>query len=342
LSTQLSDSKGRLYYYDNAKFLLIFLVVLAHALSPLKTDFIFCGTLWKMINAFHMPTFIFISGYFAKSYIAKDNSLKVQRTSNYVILFIVSQILVTAFEIFVLKDGVHPSLFSARSSLWFLQCLIWWHLILPFVVRFKPWIVLTATVLIALAVGYENNCGNFLSMSRAFVHFPFFMMGYYCSQKSIDKLFKTPVRLVAVAIIALFVVLVTIYPEIGVGNILTCNVPYVKIKALNVLPYVLKWIARAGFYVAALLLGASFLSLVPRKKTVFTSLGSKSLSVYILHRFLYLAYLEFEWHNIFADGWGIAFLCLISLAITVLFSVKPFTLLFDYLQKIKITTLLNK
>ena len=190
MSTGLSDSKGRLYYYDNAKFLLIFFVVLAHALSPLRSEFLFCNVSWSIINTFHMPTFIFISGFFAKSYISKDNSLKVQRTSTYVILFIASQILVTMFEIFVLKDDVTPSLFSARSSLWFLQCLIWWHLVLPFVVRFKPWIVITVSIVIALVIGYENNCANFLSLSRTFVHFPFFMLGYYCNQKCIDKLFK--------------------------------------------------------------------------------------------------------------------------------------------------------
>ena len=32
-----ANEKGRLYFYDNAKFILIFLVVLAHYLSPLTS-----------------------------------------------------------------------------------------------------------------------------------------------------------------------------------------------------------------------------------------------------------------------------------------------------------------
>lgn len=342
MSTQLSDSKGRLYYYDNAKFLLIFFVVLAHFLSPLQSKSLFCEVTWNVINVFHMPTFIFISGFFAKSYIAKDNSLKVQRTTNYVILFLVSQILVTAFELLVLKSDFMPSIFLARSSLWFLQCLIWWHLVLPYVARFKSVLVLVFSVLVALAVGYETQCGNFLSISRAFVHFPFFMLGYYCSQNSIDKLFKPAVRVSAAIFLVLIIVLVSFFPEIGVGGILTCNIPYVKISALNVLPIALRWVARAGFYIAAVMIGGSFLAIVPRRKTLFTSLGSKSLSVYILHRFLRLAYMQYEWYDYFASSKGIVFLCVFSLLLTVIFSLKPFTLLFDYLQKIKIDPLLKK
>ena len=72
---ELSNEKGRLYYFDNAKFVLIFLVVLAHYISPLKTDFPSVRVLWLTIHTFHMPAFIFISGFFAKSYIAADRTI---------------------------------------------------------------------------------------------------------------------------------------------------------------------------------------------------------------------------------------------------------------------------
>ncbi len=342
MSVEYSDSKGRLYYFDNAKFILIFLVVLAHAISPLKSQFPFCHVLWTLINTFHMPAFIFISGYFAKSYIAKDNSLKVQRTTNYVILFLVCQVLVTAFELFVLKERFIPSVFAARSSLWFLQCLIWWHIVLPYVARFKPWLVLVGTVLVALAVGYEKNCENFVSISRTFVHFPFFMLGYYTTNEKLQKLFKPSVRIAGILVFVAAAVLVAVYPEISVSKIITCNYSYLNIRALDVIPFTFKWVARVIFYVSAVLLGASFLSFIPRKKMFFTSLGSKSLSVYILHRFPYLAHLKYAWAMHFDSPLGIAALCLIALAMTVLFSVKPFTLLFDYIQRIRTDKLLKK
>ena len=59
------------------------------------------------------------------------------------------------------------------------------------------------------------------------------------------------------------------------------------------------------------------------------------------NRFVYLAELEYNWHEYFATGWGIAAIFGIALAMTVLFSLKPFTIPFDALQKIKVNRLLR-
>lgn len=68
----MDTAKKRDYFFDNAKFLLIMLVVLAHGISQLKSYSRIATMLWYIINTFHMPTFIFISGYFAKSYVKDD------------------------------------------------------------------------------------------------------------------------------------------------------------------------------------------------------------------------------------------------------------------------------
>ena len=104
----------------------------------------------------------------------------------------------------------------------------------------------------------------------------------------------------------------------------------------------LHWVARLCFYAAALVMGAAFLSIIPRGKVIYTSLGSKSLSVYICHRFVYLAELEYGWASYFEGAWGIAAIAGIALAMTILFSVKPFTLIFDGLQKIPVKPLLRE
>ena len=55
----------RIYLFDNIKFLLILLVVIGHLIehSPmLKTQDCFRG-IFLYIYAFHMPLFIFISGF---------------------------------------------------------------------------------------------------------------------------------------------------------------------------------------------------------------------------------------------------------------------------------------
>jgi len=333
-----SDDKGRLYYFDNAKFILIFLVVLAHALGSLNPGSPFCLMLWYAINYFHMPAMIFISGFFAKRYISKPRRDKVQRVATYAILYLAAQISLAAFERFVLKVNAAPSLLEPRGAMWFLQCLAVWYLMLPVLDCFQPKVVMAVTVVAGLLIGYEPGAAHFMSISRAFVHLPFFMAGYYIKQAHIEKLQARKFKIIAPAVFAAVAAVSLAWPKTAINAVITCKTPYAKIPALAGLPWTLQWSARLWFYVVAAALIFGFLALVPRGKAVFTGLGKETLSVYILHAFLLQAYLRFKWHLPFTSPGGIAAMCLISLAVTVVFSMKPFTLPFHWLQKIKVRT----
>lgn len=56
----------REYLFDNYKVLLILLVVIGHFIEPSNDQNPFLYELKWGIVAFHMPAFIFISGYFSK------------------------------------------------------------------------------------------------------------------------------------------------------------------------------------------------------------------------------------------------------------------------------------
>ena len=66
---QRTDSQGVPYSYlvDNIKVLLIFLVVFNHiiAFQLVKVDVI-VRYVWYAITIFHMPAFVFLSGYLSK------------------------------------------------------------------------------------------------------------------------------------------------------------------------------------------------------------------------------------------------------------------------------------
>ncbi len=339
-----ADSKGRLYFYDNAKFILIFLVVLAHAISPIKLTAEYLQTTWTVINTLHMPCLIFISGFFAKRYIRPDKGVNAQRVFSYVLIYIVSQISISLFERYVLGDHSFTiSYLSARTSLWFLQCLIVWYLFIPVIDKFNPRIVLPATFVIGLLIGYDNSAANVVALSRVFVHLPFFMLGYYCRQETVEKVFTKKVRICSTALSAVLIALVYIFGDYIPNRLITCNYAYSKIAYNSLVPvYALQWGPRALFYISALILIVAFLSIVPRKRTFFTRFGSKTLSVYILHRFLYLAMLEYNWGEYFKKPWGAAALFAISVAITFVFSTKPFTFIFDKMQSVKVDKLLKK
>ena len=359
-----ADEKGRLYFYDNAKFILIFLVVLAHAISPFKSEgpgYQFFHFLWRVINTLHMPCLIFISGFFAKSYIGKDGSIKVQRLFTYIMYYVASQLAVGAFEIFVLHDKISKSMLSPRSSLWFLVCLIWWYLLLPVIDKIDPKYMLPIAFIAGILIGYDEKIGNFLSFSRMIVHFPFFLSGYYISSGKMQQLATKKAKLWSVPALLLSVGSVVgimfLFSENGpcrfsINEIITCNVNYFSIFEDKGINPVFWFLPRVWFYLCAFGLGFSFLAWVPKRKNIFTKFGARTMAPYIIHRFLYLTYLDFgiysfSWFSEEWFGWKDILVLRIGMMVfafllTVLLSLYPFYWPFEMLGKIKITKLLKK
>ena len=66
VKTPVVPEHQREYLFDNYKVLLILLVVIGHFIEPSNDQNPFLYELKWGIVAFHMPAFIFISGYFSK------------------------------------------------------------------------------------------------------------------------------------------------------------------------------------------------------------------------------------------------------------------------------------
>ena len=337
------DERGREYYFDNAKFILILLVVVAHAISPLKTNDPEIKTFWTFINAFHMPALIFISGYFAKGYIREDGTVKTKRLVNYIVYYLAAQIAVSLFEMFVLGDrGICKSLFNPRTSLWYLMCLIWWFVLLPYVDKLKPVYVLVGSVLLALIIGYDSSVNNYLSFCRVVNHFPIFMLGYYFKKDWLYKYRTKMVQIVSVVVLALIGVVMYLNIERIPTRIITSNYNYKNSDIDFLAKYHMEFMARFSYYILAIVMVAAFMLLVPRGKTFYTKLGARTLQVYILHRFLYLAELKWEWYNPFVGKKGFLHMILIGIIVTFVLSHRVFEIPFKYLSKLNLNWLLKE
>lgn len=341
VSKEVCDERGREYYFDNAKFILIFFVVLAHLCSPLKSYHGTVDAMWIVINNLHMPCLIFISGYFAKSYIRPDGSVKLQRLLTYVVYYVAAQLAVSLFEYFVLGDtDMEKSLFDARSSLWYLQCLIMWFVVLPYVAKLNKKFVMIVSVIIGIVIGYDTAIGTFLSISRVFIHFPFFIGGYYFKKEWFYKFRNKYTQIISAAVfVVLFILAYNFHTEIP-KRIVTASFNYYTAN-LSV-SMELAWIYRVIFYIVAAVSCAAFMLLVPMGKTFFTVFGKRTLQVYILHRFIYLAEQEYEWWMPFDSPMGCVLMALIALVTTFILSLKPFEYPFKWLGNIKINKLLKK
>ena len=160
-------------YFDNAKFLLISLVIIGHIIEPLIHNNHIVKTTYLFIYSFHMPAFVLISGYFFKH----SHHLP-RRIIKLLILYLLFSLLYLPYT------NVQPFLLRPFWILWFIVSLIFWNVMLPYVTKTKHPILLT--ILFALLAGYMDSIGYFLSLSRTVVFFPFFVI-----QNPVRVLFHT-------------------------------------------------------------------------------------------------------------------------------------------------------
>lgn len=366
LDRAYADEKGRLFFYDNAKFLLVFLVILGHAIEPFRSSgegsalFLF---MWRIINTLHMPAMIFISGFFAKKYIRPDGSFNVQRPFTYMLYYFVAEVTFGAFETFVTHDEITKSILQPRPALWFLMCLSWWYLLLPVINKIEPKYMITVSVVVGIFIGYDSSISNFLAFSRMITHFPFFLFGYYISGDKMQflltkkaKLMSVPVLLLSVgSIVAIMFLFRSSGPfDFNINWIMTCDKSYFRIFKNKGVSPMFWFIPRIWFYLCAAGLGFSFLTWVPKKKIFFTKLGARTMGPYILHmliNFMYktsgFGWATFDWFKYEWFGWkSLLVLRLLMIPatflLTVLLSQYPFYWPFEMLGKIKIKKFLKK
>lgn len=166
----------RNYRFDNIKCILIILVVLGHFLE-LPKDSATADAVYRVIYLFHMPAFIFVSGYFAKF-----NPKKIVRSL--IIPYIIMQTIYLAFHsLFILEEKTFTLQFTKPYwILWYLMAMVFYYLLIPFFqtqnIRRQILSILTV-VIISLLAGYDNSIGYHLTLSRFFVFLPYFLMGLY-------------------------------------------------------------------------------------------------------------------------------------------------------------------
>ena len=154
----------REYLFDNYKVLLILLVVIGHFIEPSNDQNSFLYELKWGIVAFHMPAFIFISGYFSK----RIPSLK-KMLCGLVIPYFVYEILYYLLYTFVLDKETGFYFARPKFSLWYLMALFAWRLFSPLVEKIPGCMILS--VIAGILIGF-TDFGNFLSIPRILFFFP--------------------------------------------------------------------------------------------------------------------------------------------------------------------------
>lgn len=266
---------------DNAKFILIFLVVLGHMIESLISTDPIIKTIYLSIYSFHMPAFIFISGMLSKSDINQKVILKMIKSI--LVPFIVFTIF---YELFSYITTGHISSYSKNLQpywiLWFLYSLFIWKLFLPIILSFK--FPITISLVIALAAGYFESIGYFLGLSRTLYFFPFFIFGYKFTLKTLIEIkskYKSKLYLfIFSVIIILNITFFVFYSEIQ-HQWLYGSYSYHQLGSEGITA----GLTRLLLFFISISTVFSILMLIPDKKNKILSKGKNSLQVYVWHGF---------------------------------------------------------
>ena len=259
--------KNRNLYWDNIKGILILLVVFAHFIYSFQDASPVIDRLVDYIYMFHMPAFVFVSGYFGKG----DKAYSFERIIKLVFLYFIFNSLIGFYDGFV-------SLLYPMYSYWYLLGLIVWRLTAHHIAKFR--FIIPILFVTALAAGFYSDIDNTFAVCRIIGFYPFYMMGYKFSKEQSGRLqdIKYPKRVA----MGLGVLLAT-------GLIAVLSRGFFAYSDLDLMMYPYQsFLAAPGrvvlFVIAVLAILVLLLVSFEKNIPFFTDFGANSIWVYVLHR----------------------------------------------------------
>ncbi|MCD8301234.1 MAG: acyltransferase family protein [Clostridiales bacterium] len=273
--------KIRNYHFDNIKAFLIFMVVIGHVCTHLGVG---AGgfAIYKIIFSFHMPAFIFVSGYFAK-YNPKKNFAKLLP------LYLVFQtIQILIYLLFAGLEGkplsgVSLAYLTPRWTLWYIVVIMLYQLLIPLFDtgdRRMQAVYMIIAVALGLLVGLVSDLGNFLALARLAYFSPFFLLGYYERKNNFiltyvkNRHIKIARAVSAIAAAALVVIFFLFKSRINASHF------YGTVAYSNVYDFLWRLL---GWGIALLWILILLIWIPEKKVPLVSGIGARTLSVYLLH-----------------------------------------------------------
>lgn len=276
--------KSRDFLFDNYKAMLIILVIIGHFTQPCYKNNHLLYTLKYFIYAFHMPAFIFISGYFSRRKVAL--SKLVQKV---LVPYLIFETLYYFYYAYVLNVDNELPFLKPKFSLWYLLALFVWKAVTPYFKKIPHYFLLS--VVMGLAIGLLDFNGEILSIARIFAFFPYFLAGTTFSRDTLEYYRKKAYRIGCLCGIALFVGFLIAFvdlPEFRL-SFFYGKTAYAQMGQGPLAGIVVRLLCYGiGFF-----LTYAFAVLIPDKKFCFSKLGAATMPIYLFHGMLF-KYIEVE------------------------------------------------
>lgn len=272
------EKKTRIAKWDNVKLFLIACVVVGHLLAKQVDKSMMAKQVYYCIYLFHMPAFVIVSGLFAKRAIRQKSYDKAFR---FLLLYLFIRVFMFGVR-FIISDLRSIDIFTPSGISWYAFAIFVFYLLTMFLQQYNKWYVMGLAVIMSCAAGYDSNLGMYLSASRIFVYYPFFLLGFYVDPDKVVAFGRKHWVKIAAAVFVAAVFLFSmkniddIYWTLKVLKGKEAYSGYAKLKAYGS-------ILRLMHFIGASLLSFSIFVLIPERKFFFSVIGQRTVTIYSLH-----------------------------------------------------------
>lgn len=260
----MTHSNQRSAYWDNIKGILMLLTVFAHCLYTLQVGSRAIDLIVDRIYMFHMPVFVFVSGYFGTG--ARAQSAKALFRMGFLYL------------LFQSASGFYygfSSLLTPLYSFWYLPAIIVWRLTARYFSRYRY--ILPILLIISILIGFFPSIDNTFAVARILAFYPYYMVGYLLAEKQHDH--PQPPKKLPLGILAIVLM--------GTLSQLSDSYFDYSDKALVMRAYTdpIEALGRLLLILIALSAILAFRFLIPDRRILqITMFGRNSLWIFLFHR----------------------------------------------------------
>lgn len=273
-----AQTKTRDYLFDNYKAFLIVLVVIGHFIEPCYDNNSILYTLKWFIFSFHMPAFIFISGYFSKRELPLSVLVKKLAVPYLVYQFFYYFLYTALLE----KETAYNPLLP-KFSLWYLLALFVWRALMPYVKKIPHYMIVSVAA--GLFIGCITMKDNFLSIPRIIVYFPYFLAGISFDRSMISRFRSAGWKLLSAVGVIGFTALLAWKPIHAMYDVKIFYGRYNYSFLEQTIPEGI--LVRLVCYAIGFLITFAFMILFTERETIYSYIGSRTMAVYLFHGLIY-------------------------------------------------------
>lgn len=235
----------------------------------------FCGFMYITINVFVMQAFMFLSGYFSKKPDRARETAFRGVLWPYLVFTTITMVAGYGFDVGI---GTWFSYLTPPFALWFLFALFIYRFTLKDVIKFQ-WALPMSIIMMFLAGALPF--GEYLALGRMFSYYPFFLIGYYCSKETLDKVRTLKRHPVIIVLLAIVLVGVSIW-LVFYGPRLSWFLLKDSAEALGVPLWEDFWCRMLVFALACGWI-TLMVNILPSTKNFLCYVGTNTMPIYIFH-----------------------------------------------------------